>query len=112
MNSPTDKSPRDGSSLDPSADSVGPGVPQPLADPDQWEDFIKEQVYPEPATKARSDYRNYETPAREGVRESLQSLVGAIDLPSMQRANLGVDVEHRTPRRAATELLAAMDARK
>jgi inositol oxygenase len=34
-----------------------------------WEDFIEEWVYPEPGTKAREDYRDYENPAREIVRE-------------------------------------------
>jgi inositol oxygenase len=33
-----------------------------------WEDFVVEQVYPEPGQKARSEYRNYESPARETVR--------------------------------------------
>jgi inositol oxygenase len=33
-----------------------------------WEDFVVEQVYPEPGRKARSEYRNYESPARETVR--------------------------------------------
>src|SRR4029079_3394358 len=34
-----------------------------------WEEFIEEQVYPEPGTKAKEDYRNYDNPARETVRE-------------------------------------------
>jgi inositol oxygenase len=34
-----------------------------------WEDFIEEQVYPEPHQKAAEDYRNYDNPARETVRE-------------------------------------------
>jgi inositol oxygenase len=34
-----------------------------------WEEFIEEQVYPQPGTKARADYRNYHKPARESVRE-------------------------------------------
>jgi inositol oxygenase len=34
-----------------------------------WEDFIEEQVYPTPGAKAESDYRNYDNPARETVRE-------------------------------------------
>jgi inositol oxygenase len=34
-----------------------------------WEDFITEAVYPEPQTKAREDYRNYDSPARDTVRE-------------------------------------------
>lgn len=34
-----------------------------------WEDFIEEQVYPVPNAAARDDYRNFDTPARESVRE-------------------------------------------
>lgn len=34
-----------------------------------WEAFIEGQVYPTPGAKAREDYRNYEHPARETVRE-------------------------------------------
>src|SRR5689334_21795283 len=34
-----------------------------------WEDFIEEQVYPTPGQKAAEDYRNYDNPARDTVRE-------------------------------------------
>ena len=34
-----------------------------------WEEFIEEQVYPQPGTKAKEDYRNYDSPARDTVRE-------------------------------------------
>jgi inositol oxygenase len=34
-----------------------------------WEDFIEEQVYPTPGKKAAEDYRNYDNPARDTVRE-------------------------------------------
>jgi inositol oxygenase len=34
-----------------------------------WEEFIEEQAYPKPGTKAEKDYRNYENPARDTVRE-------------------------------------------
>lgn len=34
-----------------------------------WEQFIVEQVYPEPQAKARDDYRNYDNPGRDTVRE-------------------------------------------
>lgn len=34
-----------------------------------WEEFVEEQVYPIPGTKAREDYRNYDNPAREVVRD-------------------------------------------
>src|SRR6476661_2199718 len=48
---------------------------QPSTDPSQqnalqaWEEFIEEQVYPEPGAKAKEDYRNYDNPARDTVRE-------------------------------------------
>jgi inositol oxygenase len=42
---------------------------QPLERLDQWDDFIKDDVYPDAGKKARDDYRNYETPARAVVRE-------------------------------------------
>ncbi len=47
---------------------------------------------------------------RDDLRASLQSLVGNIDLRTMQRANLGVDLERRTPRRAALEMLPSIGA--
>jgi inositol oxygenase len=34
-----------------------------------WEEFIEEQVYPKPGAKAKKDYRNYDNPARDTVRE-------------------------------------------
>jgi inositol oxygenase len=34
-----------------------------------WEDFIEGQVYPEPGRKAKEDYRNYDSPGQETVRE-------------------------------------------
>lgn len=40
----------------------------PLGRLDDWEDFV-EQRYPLPAQKAREDYRNYDNPARDTVRE-------------------------------------------
>ncbi len=33
-----------------------------------WEEFVVEQVYPEPGGKAKSDYRDYDNPARDSVR--------------------------------------------
>jgi inositol oxygenase len=35
---------------------------------DDWEDFVVGQVYPQPGQKARSDYRNFDSPARDSVR--------------------------------------------
>ncbi|GAB3641942.1 inositol oxygenase family protein [Spirosoma arcticum] len=40
----------------------------PLASLDQWEDDLLVR-YPETATKAKDDYRNYDDPARDTVRE-------------------------------------------
>jgi inositol oxygenase len=34
-----------------------------------WEEFIEEQVYPRPGAKAQEDYRNYNNPAQDTVRE-------------------------------------------
>jgi inositol oxygenase len=34
-----------------------------------WEEFIEENVYPQPGAKAKEDYRNYDNPARDTVRE-------------------------------------------
>jgi inositol oxygenase len=34
-----------------------------------WEEFVETQVYPEPGTKAKDEYRNYDNPARDTVRE-------------------------------------------
>lgn len=47
------------------------GSPQPIT-PDvghAWEEFVEHQLYPVPGAKAKSDYRNYEHPAREIVRQ-------------------------------------------
>jgi inositol oxygenase len=40
----------------------------PLRGLDDWEDFVEER-YPVPAQKAREDYRNYDNPARDTVRD-------------------------------------------
>lgn len=45
----------------PRSQKVNPG--------EAWEEFIVEAVYPEPQAKAREDYRNYDNPARNTVRE-------------------------------------------
>jgi inositol oxygenase len=34
-----------------------------------WEEFVEQQVYPESGAKAKADYRNYDNPARDTVRE-------------------------------------------
>jgi inositol oxygenase len=40
----------------------------PLRSLDDWEDFV-EARYPKPNEKAKQDYRNYDSPARDTVRE-------------------------------------------
>jgi len=42
---------------------------RPLDKLHDWEEFVEEQVYPEPNTRKKEDYRNYDNPARESVRE-------------------------------------------
>lgn len=34
-----------------------------------WEEFVERQVYPQPGAKAQENYRNYDSPARDTVRE-------------------------------------------
>lgn len=50
--------------------------------------------------------------ARPGLKEALEPLIGAIDLATMQRANLRVDVEEHSPAKAAEELLATLRQKK
>jgi inositol oxygenase len=37
-----------------------------------WEDFVEQHVYPVPGEKAKADYRNYDKPARDTVRDFYQ----------------------------------------
>ncbi|MDZ4850498.1 MAG: inositol oxygenase family protein [Pirellulaceae bacterium] len=37
-----------------------------------WEDFIQDAVYPTPITKAKADYRNFESPKKEAIRDFYQ----------------------------------------
>jgi inositol oxygenase len=41
---------------------------KPLRSLEEWDDFVQSR-YPRPGHKARQDYRNYDSPARESVRE-------------------------------------------
>lgn len=41
----------------------------PLENIEQWEDFVETATYPEPEHKLKEDYRNYDDPARDTVRE-------------------------------------------
>lgn len=42
---------------------------QPLEHLHDWEEFVEGQLYPEPDQKQKEDYRNYDNPARDTVRE-------------------------------------------
>ncbi|MDG2256379.1 MAG: inositol oxygenase family protein, partial [Opitutaceae bacterium] len=41
----------------------------PLENLDQWEEFVETATYPEPEHKKKDDYRNYDDPARDCVKE-------------------------------------------
>lgn len=43
--------------------------PNPLNDIEEWEEFVETASYPEPEEKLKEDYRNYDSPARDTVRE-------------------------------------------
>src|SRR5882762_3015954 len=45
-----------------------PESDNPLKRLDDWDEFV-EARYPEPGQKAKEDYRNYDAPARDTVRE-------------------------------------------
>jgi inositol oxygenase len=49
--------------------AVQPDQQNDVAAGEAWEQFLVDAVYPEPQTKARDDYRNYDNPARDTVRE-------------------------------------------
>ena len=49
---------------------------------------------------------------RPGLQEALQPLIGSVDLETMQRANQWVDVEKRSPRKAAADLLKQLELRR
>src|SRR5579872_3256232 len=48
--------------------TAGPERENPLRRLDDWDEFV-EARYPEPGTKSKEDYRNYDNPARDTVRE-------------------------------------------
>ena len=41
----------------------------PLGSLNEWEDFVEHESYPEAGKKKKADYRNYDNPARDTVRE-------------------------------------------
>jgi inositol oxygenase len=41
----------------------------PLERLDDWDDFVREEVYPQPFPKSQAEYRNYAATHRESVRE-------------------------------------------
>lgn len=49
--------------------TAAPSTDQPLKSLDHWEEFVEGQLYPEPDQKQKEDYRNYDNPARDTVRE-------------------------------------------
>jgi len=48
--------------------TMPPDSDKPLRNLDDWDAFV-EARYPEPGRKAKEDYRNYDAPARDSVRE-------------------------------------------
>src|SRR5438477_11958296 len=48
--------------------TYSPESQKPLRSLDDWDDFV-EARYPQPGQKAKEDYRNYDKPARDTVRE-------------------------------------------
>ena len=42
---------------------------QPLEHLHDWDEFVEGRLYPEPDQKQKEDYRNYDNPARDTVRE-------------------------------------------
>lgn len=46
-----------------------PKADQPLERHEDWEDFVSQASYPQPGEKAKADYRNYDNPTRDTVRE-------------------------------------------
>jgi inositol oxygenase len=59
---------------------------QPLRRLDDWDDFVREDAYPYPG-KSRSEYRNYDSPARECIRDfyRLNHRYQTVDFVSRQR---------------------------
>ena len=53
----------------------GPESDNPLKRLDDWDEFV-EARYPEPGQKAKEDYRNYDAPARDTVREFVRTRIG------------------------------------
>lgn len=80
--------------------NTSPGQPQPANVIHAWEEFIEEGVYPVPNAKAKDDYRNYETPARETVREFYREnhRQQTYDFVQQKRAEfLGLDRQQLSP---------------
>ena len=74
--------------MDPSSPAKAPSSDH---DPGHaWEEFVVASVYPEPGTKAKADYRNYDNPARDTVREFYRAEPSPADLrlrPAEARAS-------------------------
>jgi inositol oxygenase len=64
----TSRLPFAASSAEPTMEASPAAKPAPADAAHAWEEFVAQQVYPEPAAKAKGDYRNYDNPARDTVR--------------------------------------------
>lgn len=83
----------------PNPSSTAQDNAQPLENLHDWEEFVSEQVYPEPATKARDDYRNYGEGTRAGVRDfyQLNHRLQTFEFVQQQREKwLGLDKREMT----------------
>src|SRR5688572_11483637 len=60
---------------------------RPLERLEDWEDFVRDEVYPEPHPKTQSEYRNYDSSTRDSVREfyRLNHRHQTLDFVSRQR---------------------------
>jgi len=65
-----------------------------------WEEFVEQQVYPEPGTKQKADYRNYDSPTRDTVRDFYEQnhRWQTFDFVQAKRAEyLGLNCHRMTP---------------
>ena len=60
---------REGGILSPGMSELSESQKNPLGSLDEWEDFVQGQLYPEAGKTKKADYRNYDNPARDTVRE-------------------------------------------
>src|SRR5690242_13719250 len=69
------------------SDSLPMPMEEPLERLDDWDDFVRDRVYPEPHPKPQAEYRNYAAPARDTVRDfyRLNHRYQTFDFVSRQR---------------------------